>query len=172
VNTQEITDSIMQLENLSKDISSKNLSVTNPSLDLANWINGIPVIYYPWGLESAAIRFKNSLQENAKTHVIIENIIESSHNGIVSWEKPSQTFPVLIEGLDDHEKTQERWNILRQYFKENNIEYKEIFSVNGSILSKIMCLSYLLDYCTIYNAVRLGINPTPVKSIDFIKKKL
>ena len=169
---QEIIDSLEQLESTSKQISSENLSDTNSSLNLANWITGIPVIYYPWGLRAAAIRFKNSLQENAKTHAIIEDVIESSHNGIVSWERPSDMVPIMIEGTDDHTKTKERWAILRQYFEENSITYKEISSPDGGILSKIMSLIYLLDYATIYYAVGLGVNPSPIKSIDFIKDRL
>ncbi len=172
IDKQEITQSISLLENISKEISSVNLSEANPSLELANWIDGIPVIYYPWGLQSTAIRFKNSLQENAKTHAIVEDVIESGHNGIVSWERPSSMVPIMIEGTDDHPKTNERWGILRQYFDENHIKYKEISTVDGGILSKILCLIYLLDYSSIYYAVRLGINPSPVKSIDFIKEKL
>ena len=169
---QEIIDSLEQLESTSKQISSENLSDTNSSLNLANWITGIPVIYYPWGLEATAIRFKNSLQENAKTHAIIEDVIESSHNEIVSWERPSDMVPIMIEGTDDHTKTKERWAILRQYFEENSITYKEISSPDGGILSKIMSLIYLLDYATIYYAVGLGVNPSPIKSIDFIKDRL
>ena len=172
IKKQEITNSLEKLELVSKEISSENLSDTNPSLNLANWITGIPIIYYPWGLQAAAIRFKNSLQENAKTHAIIEDVIESGHNGIVSWEKPSDIVPIMIEGKDDHIKTKERWAILRQYFEENNIAYKEISSLEGGILSKIMSLIYLLDYATIYYAARLGINPSPIKSIDFIKERL
>jgi len=172
IKKQEITESLEQLELTSKQISSENLSDTNSSLNLANWITGIPVIYYPWGLRAAAIRFKNSLQENAKTHAIIEDVIESSHNGIVSWERPSDVVPIMIEGTDDHIKTKERWAILRQYFEENNITYKEISSLDGGILSKIMSLIYLLDYTTIYYAARLGIDPSPIKSIDFIKERL
>jgi len=169
---QEIIDSLKQLELTSKEISSEDLSDKNPSVNLAHSIIGIPVIYYPWGLRAAAIRFKNSLQENAKTHAIIEDVIESSHNGIVSWERPSDVVPIMIEGTDDHIKTKERWAILRQYFEENNITYKEISSLDGGILSKIMSLIYLLDYATIYYAARLGIDPSPIKSIDFIKERL
>ena len=172
IKKQEITNSLEKLELVSKEISSENLSDTNPSLNLANWITGIPIIYYPWGLQAVAIRFKNSLQENAKTHAIIEDVIESGHNGIVSWERPSDMVPIMIEGKDDHIKTKERWTILRQYFEENNIAYKEISSLEGGILSKIMSLIYLLDYSTIYYAARLGINPSPIKSIDFIKERL
>ena len=169
---QEIIDSLKQLELTSKEISSEVLSDKNPSVNLARVISGIPVIYYPWGLEATAIRFKNSLQENAKTHAVVEDIIESSHNGIVSWERPSGMVPIMIEGTDDHIKTKERQDILRHYFEENNITYKEISSVDGGILSKIMCLIYLLDYSTIYYAVQLGIDPSPVKSIDYIKGRL
>jgi glucose/mannose-6-phosphate isomerase len=172
ITKQDIANSLEQLEHTCKEISSANLHEKNPSLDLANWINGIPVIYYPHGLETAAVRFKNSLQENAKTHAIIENVVESSHNGIISWEKPSSMIPILIEGNDDHIKTKDRWKILREYFERNGIKYKEILTVDGNILSKIMCLIYMLDYSTIYYAVRLGIDPSPTQSIDFIKERL
>jgi glucose/mannose-6-phosphate isomerase len=172
ISEKEIIESIDALKIISKLISSKNLSHTNISLELANWIDGVPIIYYPWGLEATAIRFKNSLQENAKSHVFMENIIESGHNGIVSWERSSNMIPILIEGIDDHPKTKERWNIISQYFEQNNIEYKEIHSVTGGILSKIMCLIFVLDYASIYYAIRLGVDPTPIKSINFIKEKL
>ena len=169
---QEIIDSLKQLELTSKEISSEDLSDKNPSVSLAHSITGYPVIYYPWGLEATAIRFKNSLQENAKTHAIIEDVIESSHNGIVSWERPSDMVPIMIEGTNDHIKTKERQTILRHYFEENNITYREISSIDGGILSKIMCLIYLLDYSTIYYAIMHGIDPSPIKSIDFIKGRL
>ena len=83
---------------------------------MAKWISGFPIIYYPWGLHSAAIRFKNSLQENAKMHVFAEDVIESSHNGIVAWEKRSKIKPVLITGKDDYIKTKERWHVSKGIF--------------------------------------------------------
>ncbi len=172
ITKQDIINSLEQLEHTYEEISSTNLDDSNPSVNLANWITGTPVIYYPHGLETVAIRFKNSLQENAKTHAISENVVESSHNGIVSWERPSSMVPIMIEGKDDHIKTKERWKILREYFEVNNIKYNEIQSVDGNILSKVMCLIYTLDYSTIYYAVQLGIDPSPIRSIDFVKDRL
>ena len=172
ITKQDIINSLEQLEHTYEEISSTNLDDSNPSVNLANWITGTPVIYYPHGLETVAIRFKNSLQENAKTHAISENVVESSHNGIVSWERPSSMVPIMIEGKDDHVKTKERWKILREYFEVNNIKYREIQTIDGNILSKVMCLIYMLDYSTIYYAVRLGIDPSPTRSIDFIKERL
>jgi glucose/mannose-6-phosphate isomerase len=172
INKSDVKESIEQLENLCKIISSKNLSESNPALKLAEWINGIPMIYYPFGLQSAAIRFKNSLQENAKIHAMIEDVLEAGHNGIVSWEKPSNVQPIMLEGDEDYIKTKDRWQIMREYFKENNIDYKEVFSIKGNILSKLINLIYLLDYCSIYHAVLSEVDPTPIRSIDFVKNKL
>jgi len=139
---------------------------------LANWLDGIPLIYYPWGLQAAAIRFKNSIQENMKSHAITEDVIEACHNEIVSWETKSEVKPILIEGTDDYIKTKERWLIVKEFFNENKIDYREIHSVDGNILSKLVCLIYQLDYCSIYRAVLSGIDPSPVDSIDFIKNHL
>ena len=172
IQKNEIKNSIDELEKLSVNISSKNLSETNTALSLAEKISGIPLIYYPWGLQAAAIRFKNCLQENAKMHVMTEDIVEASHNGIVAWEKKSQIHPLLLQGKDDYIKTKERWNVFKEYFTENKINYLEITSIKGNILSKLTNLIYFLDYTSIYKAVLSKTDPTPVKSINFIKSKL
>lgn len=168
----EISESIVEMKNLGKNINSGNLTDDNLALELANWIDGIPLIYYPSGLQAAAIRFKNSLQENAKLHAITEDVVESSHNGVVSWEQKNNIIPIMIEGADDYIKTKERWRVLKKFFNQKNIEYKEVFSGKGSILTKLMKLTYLLDYASIYKAVTTEIDPTPVKAIEFIKKNL
>jgi glucose/mannose-6-phosphate isomerase len=172
ISKQEITQSIESLENLSQKISSNNLSETNPSLDLANFISGIPLVYYPYGLQSSATRFKSSIQENAKTHIIIEDVVEASHNGIVAWEKPSIVQPILLRGYDDYVKTKDRFEIFKEFFDKNSIKYKEITSVDGNILTKIMTLIYLLDYASLYRAILSGIDPSPVSSISFLKNRI
>ena len=130
------------------------------------------IVYYPWGLNAVAIRFKNSLQENAKLHALAEDVIEACHNGIVSWEKPSTVQPILIQGKDDYFKTKERWEILKGFFNEKKISYKEVYSVKGNILSKLVNLIYLIDYSTIYLAILSKIDPSPIHSIEYVKNKL
>ena len=172
VKKSDISDAISKMEIMQKNISSNNLNEENVALNLAKWMTGIPALYYPGGLESAAIRFKNSLQENSKLHVITEEIMEACHNGIVSWERKSNIQPILIQGSDDYFKTKERWELLKEFFNSKQIDYKEIFSVSGNIISKITNLIYLLDYASIYHSVISGIDPSPVSAIDFIKERL
>lgn len=172
IDTNDVEGSLTELENLSQNISSKNLCDGNKALDLAKWINGIPLIYFPAGLNAAAIRFKNSLQENSKMHAIAEDVIEACHNGIVAWENPSDIMPILIQGTNDNERTKERWKIIKEYFNLKSIDYNEVYSVEGAILSKLINLIYFFDYTSIYKAILSKTDPSPVKSIDFIKSKL
>jgi glucose/mannose-6-phosphate isomerase len=172
INKSDVLESIKSLENIHQKINSANLDSNNIALNLAKWMVGLPMIYYPWGLQAAAIRFKNSLQENAKMHAMAEDIMEASHNGIVAWETHSNIQPILIQGVDDHQKTKERWKIFEKYFHENEINFYKIQSINGNILSKLISLIYLLDYASIYKAVLNKIDPTPTNSIDYIKSKL
>jgi len=172
INQKDILKSIMELEKMHTKINSSNLTNNNVALNLAKWITDIPIIYYPFGLQSVGIRFKNCLNENSKIHASTEDMLEACHNGVVAWGEKSTVQPILIEGEDDHIKTKERWIVLKKLLSQNNIEYKEIKSIKGGILSKLVSLVYLLDYATIYLAIKFNIDPTPVKSIEFIKKNI
>ncbi len=168
----DISYTFSKLDHYRSIISSTNLTESNPALELASHLDNIPVIYYPWGLRASAIRFKNSLQENAKMHVITEDVIEACHNGIVSWSVNTSLRPIMIRGVDDYIKTSERFDILGEFFDMHNIEYDQIYSVSGDIFTKLINLIYLLDYTSIYRAILAGVDPTPVEPIEFVKKKL
>ena len=172
IKKNDIYQTISTLEETKQNIFSENLNQNNKALNLAEFINDIVSIFYPAGLQAAAIRYKNSLQENTKIHAMIDDVMEASHNAIVSWESKSSVSPVFIQGIDDHIKTIERWNIMKEFFDSKGINYHVVNSTKGNILAKIVNLIYLLDYSTIYAAVIHKIDPLPVKSIDFIKSKL
>ena len=172
IRKSDVKESLNQLEKTGNEIRSSNLTETNPALDLAAWITKIPLVYYPQGLQPSAIRFKNSLQENAKMHVMIEEVGEACHNGIVSWEIPSNVQPILVQGIDDHIQTKLRWKVFKQFFEQKGIGYKEVFSTKGSLLTKLINLNYLFDYSTIYRAVLSEIEPSPISPINYIKQNL
>jgi glucose/mannose-6-phosphate isomerase len=172
INDDDILSSIDSLFTLHKQISSNNLTDSNTAINLANWISGIPLIYYPYGLQSAAIRLKSALQENSKIHAIAEDVVESCHNGIVAWETPSTVQPILLRGTDDYIKTKKQFSIIEQFFSDQNIDFKVINSTGGNILTKIISLIYLFDYSSIYKAILSKTDPSPVEPIDFIKQKL
>ncbi len=172
IGKNDIMESLNELNIMKTQIFSHNLSNSNPAINLARWITGIPIIYYPHGLQSVANRFKSSLQENSKTHAIMDEVAEACHNGIVSWEKSSVVQPILLQGKDDYIKTKERFEIIKEFFMENNIKFKEIHSGSGNILTKTVSLIYMLDYASIYRAILLKMDPSPIDLIDFVKSKI
>ena len=172
IEESDILESIQGLEKISKQINSKNISMQNPAIKLSEELIGSPIIYFPWGLQAVATRFKNSLQENAKIQAMTEDVIESCHNGVVGWERKNDFQPILLQGIDDYITTKERWKILKEYFESKNIKYKEIITENGNILTKIICMIYILDYSSIYFAVKLGVDPSPVDAVNFVKERL
>ena len=172
INSGDVDESLQRLSSLRDFIGTRHLDDSNKSLKLAMWMHGIPIAYYPWGLQAVAIRFKNSVQENMKCHAIIEDVIEASHNGIVSWEGDTGVVPVIISGRDDHVRTKERWAVLKEFFEKRGISYAEINSDGGGILSKIVGLIYQLDFATIYGAILRKTDPFPVTSIDFVKERI
>jgi glucose/mannose-6-phosphate isomerase len=99
-------------------------------------------------------------------------VIEASHNSISTWENQNDFKPILLQGRDDFIKTKERWEIIKEYLKSKNIDFEEVYSVEGNIISKLVCLIYLLDYTSIYLAVLSKVDPSPVSAIDFVKKRL
>ena len=173
ISEKEIKYSITKLKNLKKNISSDNLQSNNLSLKLAQSISQIPIVYYPFGLGAVAVRFKNSLQENAKMHIMVEDVIEAAHNGIVAWENNSKiTRPILIQGKNDNIKTKKHLKVLKKFLHVKKIKYDEVISLEGDILTKIINLIYLFEYVTIYRAIINQVDPFPVKPIDFIKKRV
>ena len=168
----DVTESFLKLNEVKNEINSSNLNEKNYALNLAERIYNIPLIYYPWGVQPAAVRFKNSMQENAKTHTVIEHVVEASHNGVVAWEKPTEVQPLLLQGVDDYIRTKERWKILKEFLNEKDIKFQEVFSKDGSILSKLVCMIYQLDFTSIYHAILSETDPSPVNSIDYIKNRL
>ena len=58
----------------------------------------------------------------------------------------------------------------KTYFTDNKINYNEVQSVSRNILTKLVSLIYLFDYSSIYKAALSNIDPSPISSIDYIKR--
>ena len=74
-------------------------------------------------LLSAATRFKNSLNENAKVHCLRDSILEASHNEIVpfTFTNNNNNYPhkvLLLRWEHDRPLVIERFNKVEFLFKE------------------------------------------------------
>jgi glucose/mannose-6-phosphate isomerase len=133
-----------------------------------------------WGVtgtsEAAAIRWKGQINENAKSPAYYNLFPELNHNEIVGFEIPedliSRLVVIILRDETDNERNQRRIEITKGILEKKVKEIIEVKSIGRSFLARLYSLIYIGDYASYYLAVNYGIDPTPVKVIDFLKAQL
>ena len=102
-NEIDIQNSIKNIIKIAKTISIKKSGPKNIAKQISLKINNyIPVIYTSKLTRSIGLRFKQSLNENSKTHGILEELPELCHNEISCWTKNKNSLiPILIRDKDE-----------------------------------------------------------------------
>jgi len=139
--------------------------------------DSIPVI---WGsanhTEPAALRWKAQINENAKCPAYYNVFPELNHNEIVGFEAPpellSRMVIIILRDSLDHRRVQQRMEITRRLIESKVKKVIEVESAGESVLARIYSLIYIGDYVSYYLALEYGIDPTPVKVIDYLKQEL
>lgn len=139
--------------------------------------NRIPVI---WGSSShsevAALRWKAQINENAKAPAYYNIFPELNHNEIVGFESPqellAQLLIIILRDPGDHERVKQRMEISKSIIRERVAQVVEVEARGQSFLARFYSLAYIGDYASYYLALEYGINPTPVKVIDYLKAEL
>lgn len=121
---------------------------------------------------SAGVRFRNSLNENAKVHCITESILEASHNVVVpfSFENNySSSKVLLLKWNNDDTVVNERFKKAKMLFTDVGQPFMEMGSYFDDILNAIIASIYVLDLSTIYLAMMRNIDPSSTPAIDLMK---
>ena len=123
-------------------------------------------------INSAGVRFKNSLNENAKVHCITESILEASHNELVpfSFNKNQSTSRVLLlKWNNDDRVVKERLIKAKMFFTDVGQPFMELSGYYDDLLNAIISSIYVLDLSTIYMAKMRNIDPSSTPAIDLMK---
>ncbi|NIM46249.1 MAG: bifunctional phosphoglucose/phosphomannose isomerase [Nitrososphaeria archaeon] len=168
----ESGETLKQLGNL---LTPEMETEKNPSKRVAIWLHGaLPIIYGSCLNGSVVLRFKGSLNENAKTHAVADVLPELCHNDLVAWdldlELPRKA--VFVRFVGEPPEVRERFDAVKEQIEGTSSEVYEVWPPGESHLSRILSAIYLLDFASIYLAVLRGVDPTPTKSIDKMKRRL
>jgi glucose/mannose-6-phosphate isomerase len=150
----------------------------NAPLALAKKIHGsIPVIYAGQDhLDAVAWRFKGQICENAGCLAFVNVFPEFNHNELVGWDElyglDKKLTIIILRDNDDHPRIKARMNIVSQYLEANGRQVVNIQLENGKGLAKIFLWIQYVDFVSYYLALLNGVDPTPVKAIDYLKGKL
>ncbi|NVM02885.1 MAG: bifunctional phosphoglucose/phosphomannose isomerase [Candidatus Helarchaeota archaeon] len=176
--TQDLEESISVLKNLREELAIKSPNTNNLAKKIAIGIKGaIPMIYATSGYGSLARRMKCQINENSKNPAHWDEFPELNHNEIVGWELKSDITQkccvILLRINEEDEAIKNRIEITKDVVLKD--KFKEIFEIWGhgtSKLAKMFSLLFIGDCISYYLAILNGVDPTPVKSISELKKKL
>lgn len=152
---------------------------SNPAQALAAAFDGaLPVIYTGVGLlESVGLRWRTQIHENAK-HPAVGNVLpELDHNEIMGFEAGPEALlsrmrVVALTDEDDHPQVGKRFAATRALVEPRIGGWLEIASGGDSRLDRALGLVQLGDAASFWLAMRKGVDPTPVETIQSLKKQL
>lgn len=153
--------------------------MSNPAKKLAHALWRRLVVIYAGTelLDSAALRFRNQIEENAKALASHHLIPEMNHNEILGWQFPVSLIRhcacVFLKDRMDHPRIQLRMKITRGFISgRKGVCIEEIHSEGKSRLARLFSAIYFGDWVSLYLALLYRIDPTPVAVIESLKKQL
>jgi len=138
----------------------------NPSKRLAKTLLGkSAVVYASPGALSAAVHFKNSMNENAKVPVLVEAYPELLHNGVESWRASMKRAVVLLRGPREGIELRKKVAGLKGMLAKAGVQVTEFGPEEGELATLLSwCLT--LDLASVYLAVLEKIDPTPTPILN------
>ncbi len=173
----EIKETISLLKKKVKSYQNLNAD-KNPALQLAQkFFNRLPIIYSSSEhLDSVNLRWRGQLSENSKVLAFGNILPEMNHNELVGWKVlkslMANMLVVFLKDKNDHRRVKIRMKITEGIVKEYAADILNVESEGNSLLARMFSLIYLGDWASYYLAIINGIDPTPVKVIDYLKNEL
>lgn len=142
---------------------------------------GLPLV---WGFSgpaaAAATRFGGQLAENAKLPAVVGLGSEPHHNQVVALDGPLSGAGVAGFALRPvvlRDSVEELWMArraaeTRRLTTEAGLTHREVSAAGEHPLVRVASLTGLLDWASVYLALRLGIDPTPVNPIVTLKARM
>ncbi len=153
-------------------------SQNNSALKVAQALHGkLPVVYSSVDrFDAVNVRWRGQISENAKTLAYGHVFPELNHNEIVGWEMLQESLKnihvVVLRDGGDNPRIQLRMNVTEDIIRAFADGITEVRSEGKSVLTRMFSLLYLGDWTSFYLAMLNGVDPTPVKKIDFLKNEL
>ncbi|MFA5834794.1 MAG: bifunctional phosphoglucose/phosphomannose isomerase [Bacteroidota bacterium] len=174
---KEIKETLALLNTLSATYSNHDAS-DNRALNLAKALQGkLPLIYSGADkFDTVNTRWRGQISENAKTLAYGHVFPELNHNEIVGWEVLTDIMKkihiVILRDAQDYKRIQLRMDVSKEIIGGLADGITEVYSEGKSLLARTFSLLYLADWFSFYLAILNGVDPSPVKKIDFLKEEL
>jgi glucose/mannose-6-phosphate isomerase len=151
----------------------------NPARELARKIGRtIPIVYGSGGLGAvAAMRWKQSVNENAKAPAFWNEYPELDHNEVCGWgqhgDVTRQVFTLveLRHGLE-HPRLEQRAAATRELIEEALVQVLGVEAEGEGRLAQLLDLVHVGDWTSYYLALDNDVDPGPIDAITQLKSSL
>lgn len=134
------------------------------------------VIYSGEFLAPATLRWKTQIAENSKQMVSINFFPEMNHNEIMAWNFPfdfvKNSSVFFLYDKQDNDRVKLRMNLTREILQEKGVSIYEVESEGDDAFERIFSIIILGDWISFYLALLNGVDPTEIKEISDLKRKL
>ncbi len=175
--SQELSEALILLKKVSKDNSPEKPAKENFSKTLALGIGQTSPVVYGFGFyRGVAERFKHQFNENSKIPAKWEVFSELNHNEIVGWERAGELgkcfSAIFIRDKEEPTEFRSRIEITKELVGKAGVGIFEVSAQGKSPLAKMLSTICIGDFTSIYLALLHGVDPTPVKTVNYLKDTL
>lgn len=178
VNDQEVNETIKNLNVFQQKIEPTMPTSQNDAKQLAESIKGKFCIPVASGILSpVAIRFKNQINENAKSFAAWEEMPEMCHNVLQGLDFPDKikdkTLTIFMQSRYDHPRNVLRFQAVKNIYKRKGLKFETVdLESKGSELSEILHYLHFVDYVSLYLAMLEQTDPSPYEMITYLRNFL
>ena len=174
---KELQETIQVLKKVGEKNSPEIPIEANPAKKLAlELLETIPVIYGFRQYQSVAHRLKTQFNENSKVPSKYDVFPELNHNETVGWEAPELLTKnysiILVRDPDEPPEIRHRIETTKSLVLHKAKKVLEIYAQGERKLAKMFSVLHVGDFTSVYLAILQGVDPTPVKIIDEVKREL
>jgi glucose/mannose-6-phosphate isomerase len=151
---------------------------SNPAKKLAEALHGKLFVFYGLGGWQGAVagRWKAQFNENAKNHAFAHTFPELNHNEILGWvashlqQAPHWAIVLLRDGSESA-KLQARARLTFELIGDR-AEVHEVAAEGVALLERMLSLTYLGDWASIYLAALNEVDPENIDWLNHLKAEL
>ncbi len=170
----EFEEAFPLLEKISRENGPEALTRDNFAKTVAQHVGETaPAVYGHGFYRSVAQRFKQQFNENSKSAAKWEYFPELDHNEVVGWEgrgEQCKYFSIIfIRDPSERIEIQSRIDTTQQIMERTGLIMFDLKVQGKSPLAKMLSTIVVGDFISIYLAVIRGEDPTPVKTISYLK---
>ena len=148
----------------------------NPGRELARAVAGRwPVLFSAEHLRAVTRRTRNQLAENSKVLASVEPMPEAAHNFVVGFEHSphlANVAPIAFTSPLYSADISRGFEVLEEVCRRSGLPFRRVEASGQSLLADLLEITAWGDCLSYYLAEHEGLDPTPTKTLDFIKSRM